>query len=91
MRSVMNDPSLAYGHVYQPWEILEQSITLLQTRLAKQEPASLTLDYLDSQYRELFKMLEDNGFCTVTAYTRPSISKDIWLRHQLRRIERYRD
>jgi hypothetical protein len=34
MRRVMNDPSFAYGLVYQPEEILEKSITLLQTRLA---------------------------------------------------------
>jgi hypothetical protein len=91
MRSVMNDPSFAYGHVYQPVDILEKSITMLQTRLAKQQPETLTMEYLDSQYSELFKMLVDNGFCIVAAYTSPSISKDIWLRHQLRRIERYRD
>ena len=36
-------------------------------------------------------MLVDNGFCTVTAYTQPTLSKDVWLRHQLSRIERYRD
>ena len=91
MRSVMNDPSFAYGHVYQPFDVLEKSITLLQTRLAKVEPATLTMDYLDQEYRGLFQMLVENGFCTVTAYTHPSISKDVWLRHQLSRIERYRE
>ena len=87
----MNDPSYAYGAVYGPAETLEKSITLLQTRLAKQSPESLTIDYLDTQYTGLFKMLVDNGLCAITAYTHPSISKDVWLRHQLGRIERYRD
>jgi IS1 family transposase len=91
MRSVMNDPSFAYGTVYGPNETLEKSITLLQTRLAKVDPQALTLDYLDSQYSSLFQMLVDHGLCAVTAYTRPIISKDVWLRHQLSRIERYRD
>ncbi len=91
MRSVMNDPSFAYGPVYEPTEVLEKSITLLQTRLAQAEPASLTMEYLDAQYSELFKMLVDHGFCTVTAYTQPMISKDIWFRHQLSRIARYRE
>jgi hypothetical protein len=91
MRSVMNDPSFAYGRVYQPEEVLEKCITLLQTRLAKIAPAQLTMDYLDREYNSLFQMLVDNGFCTVTAYTQPTISRDVWLRHQLSRIERYRD
>jgi hypothetical protein len=91
MRRVMNDPSFAYGHVYDPADVLEKSITLLQTRLAKSEPELLTLEYLDAQYSELFKMLVDNGLCAVSAYTRPSIPKDVWLRHQLGHIERYRD
>src|SRR5919201_1887862 len=50
MRSVMNDPSFAYGHVYQPVDVLEQCVMMLQTRLAKQQPESLTLEYLDRQY-----------------------------------------
>jgi hypothetical protein len=91
MRSVMNDPSFAYGQVYGPFDTLETSITLLQTRLAKVDPERLTLEYLDRQYQGLFNMLVDNGFCTVTAYTQPTLSKDVWLRHQLSRIERYRD
>jgi hypothetical protein len=91
MRSVMNDPSFAYGKVYGPAETLEKSITLLQTRLAKQEPASLTMEYLDTQYTELFNMLVQAGLCVVTAHTLPSISKDVWLRHQLSHIERYRE
>ena len=91
MRSVMNDPSFAYGHVYQPVDVLEQCVMMLQTRLAKQQPESLTLEYLDRQYSELFKMLVDNGLCAIVAYTRPTIPKDVWLRHQLRRIQRYRD
>ena len=91
MRSVMNDPSFAYGHVYHPMETLEKCITMLQTRLAKMRPETLTIEYLDSQYSGLFKMLVDEGFCAVSAYTHPTISKDVWLRHQLSRIERYRD
>ena len=91
MRSVMNDPSFAYGQVYQPTVVLEKSITLLQTRLAKVQPEALTIEYLDSQYSGLFKMLVEHGICTVTAYTLPTISKDVWLRHQLGRIARYRD
>ena len=87
----MNDPSYAYGAVYGPAETLEKSITLLQTRLAKQAPESLTIDYLDTQYTDLLKMLVDQGLCAITAYTQPSISKDVWLRHQLGHIERYRD
>lgn len=91
MRSVMNDPSFAYGRVYGPMETMEKCITLLQTRLAKAQPETLTLEYLDTQYSALFKMLVDNGLCAVTAYTQPTIPKDVWLRHQLSRIERYRD
>ncbi|HEX2326560.1 MAG TPA: hypothetical protein VHQ00_14275 [Chloroflexota bacterium] len=87
----MNDPSFAYGQVYGPFYTLEKSITLLQTRLAKMDPDRLTLEYLDQQYQGLFAMLVDHGFCTVTAYTLPTLSKDVWLRHQLSRIERYRD
>jgi hypothetical protein len=91
MRNVFNDPSFAYGKVYGPAETLEKSITLLQTRLAKQEPASLTMEYLENQYEGLFKMLVDEGLCVVTAHTSPTISKDVWLRHQLSNIERYRE
>lgn len=91
MRRVMNDPSFAYGHVYDPPDVLEKSITLLQTRLAQSEPELLTLEYLDTQYSALFKMLVDNGLCAVLAYTSPSIPKDVWLRHQLGRIQRYRE
>lgn len=87
----MSDPSFVYGRVYGPMEIIEKSIKLLQTRLAKMEPAALTIDYLDGQYTELLDMLVSNGLCAVTAYTQPTISKDVWFRHQLRHIERYRD
>ena len=91
MRSVMNDPSFAYGIVYAPMEIMEKSITLLQTRLAKMEPAVLTMEYLDTQYNRLFEMLVDSGLCVITAYTHSTISKDVWLRHQLTSLARYRD
>ena len=91
IRSVMNDPSFAYGEVYGPMEVMEKCIILLQTRLAKMRPEALTLDYLDAQYKDLFKMLVDHGLCVVTAYIQATISKDVWLRHQLRRIERFRD
>ena len=91
MRSVLNDPSFAFGKVYGPAETLEKSITLLQTRLAKQAPGSLTLEYLDHQYTSLFDMLVEAGLCVVTAHTSPSISKDVWFRHQLSHIERYRE
>jgi len=89
--SVMNDPSYAYGQVYGPMEIMDKCIKLLQTRLAKMAPETLTLEYLDSQYTELFKMLVDNNLCVITAYTQSTIPKDVWLRHQLSRIARYRD
>lgn len=87
----MNDPSFAYGQVYGPVETLEKSITLLQTRLAKEDPEALTMEYLDTQYTGLFNMLVEHGLCAVTAYTRPTIEKEVWLRHQLSRIARYRD
>ena len=87
----MNDPSYAYGQVYAPMEIMDKSIRLLQTRLAKMAPEALTLEYLDTQYTDLFKMLVDNGLCVVTAYTQSTLSKDVWLRHQLKGIARYRD
>jgi hypothetical protein len=87
----MNDPSFAYGHVYDPIDVIEKSVTLLQTRLAKAKPETLTIEYLDTQYSELFKVLVDSGLCAVTAYMQPMLPKDVWLRHQLRRIERYRD
>lgn len=91
IRHVMNDPSFAYGHVYHPFSTLEKCITLLQTRLAKMRPEDLTLEYLDRQYSQLFQMLVDSGLCAVTAYTQPMISKEVWLRHQLKTIARYRD
>jgi hypothetical protein len=87
----MNDPSFAYGAVYEPMETMEKCITLLQTRLAKMRPDLLTLEYLDSQYTDLFRMLVDNGLCVITAYTQSMISKDVWLRHQLGHISRWRD
>lgn len=91
IRSVMNDPSFAYGEVYGPMEVMEKGITLLQTRLATMRPEVLTLDYLDRQYTDLFQMLLDSGLCVITAYTTSTISKDVWLGHQLRHIQRYRD
>jgi hypothetical protein len=91
MRRVMNDPSYAYGEVYHPSETLEKSMTLLQTRLAKEDPAALTLEYLDTQYTGLFKMLVEHGLCAVSAYTQPMLPKEVWLRHQLKTIARYRD
>src|SRR5438094_3767885 len=86
--SVMNDPSYAYGQVYAPMETMEKCIRLLQTRLAKMAPEALTIEYLDSQYTALFRVLVDNGLCVVTAYTHSTISKDVWLRHQLKAIAR---
>ena len=91
MRSIMNDPAFAYGKVYGPTETLEKSITLLQARLAKARPETLTMEYLDSQYSGLFDMLVDSGLCVVTAHQAPMIAKDVWLRHQLSSIARYRD
>ena len=91
MRSIMNDPAFAYGKVYGPTETLEKSITLLQTRLAKERPEALTIEYLDSQYSGLFDMLVNSGLCVVTAHQSPMIAKDVWLRHQLTNIARYRD
>ncbi len=87
----MNDPAFAYGKVYAPMEVVEKSITMLQTRLAKLSPETLTLEYLDSQYSSLFRSLVESGLCVVTAYTQSTIPKDVWLRHQLRHIARYRD
>ena len=87
----MNDPSYAYGKVYAPMEIMEKCIKLLQTRLAKMAPEALTLEYLDTQYSELFEMLVSNDLCVVTAYTQATLSKDVWLQHQLRSIARFRD
>jgi hypothetical protein len=91
MRSVMNDPSFAYGRVYGPIEVVEKSITLLQTRLAKMDPDALTVEYLDNQYSELLQMLVDEGLCVITSYGQPSIPKDVWFRHQLTHIARYRE
>ena len=91
MRSIMNDPAFAYGTVYGPAETLEKSITLLQARLAKESPEALTIEYLDSQYRGLLDMLINSGLCVVTAHQAPLIAKDVWLRHQLTSIARYRD
>ena len=91
----------AAAQVPQPPEIAARSYLLLdvtanQILAAKdidtpEEPASLTIEYLDSQYSDLLKMLVDNGLCAVQAYTQPTIPKDVWLRHQLSHIERYRD
>jgi hypothetical protein len=87
----MSDPSFVYGRVYGPMEVVEKSIKLLQTRLAKMAPEALTIEYLDGQYTELLEMLVDNGLCTITAYTHPTIAKDVWFRHQLKRIARFRE
>jgi len=91
MRRLMNDPSFAYGRVYQPLEVVERSIILLQARLANQQPEQLTLEYLDEAYSNLLQMLVDSGLCTITAYGRPRMEKAVWLRHQLAEIARYRE
>jgi len=91
MHRLMNDPSFAYGRVYQPAEVVESSIVLLQTKLATLPSEELTLEFLDEQYTNLFNLLVESGLCYISAYTRAIMPKDVWLRCQLSQIRRFRE
>ena len=87
----MNDPSFAYGRVYQPLDVVESSIILMQTKLATLPSEQLTIEFLDDQYTNLFDLLVESGLCYVSAYMRAIMPKDVWLRCQLSQIQRFRD
>ncbi len=88
---LINDPSLAFGRVYEPFDVVESNIVLLQARLSTLPRAKLTLPYLESQYAGLLDRLEDSGETVITAYGQPSMPKDVWLTCQLSRIEKFRE
>ena len=88
---LINDPSLAFGRVYEPFDVVESNIVLLQARLSTLPRAQLTLPYLESQYAGLLDRLEDSGETVITAYGQPSMPKDVWLTCQLSRIEKFRE
>ena len=87
----MNDPSFAFGRVYEPLDVVEANVVLLQARLATKPKSQLTLDYIGAQFASLLSRLEDSGEAVITAYAQPTIPKDVWLTCQLLRIEKFRE
>ncbi len=88
---LINDPSLAFGRVYEPFDVVESNIVLLQARLSTLPRTQLTISYLESQYTSLLDRLEDSGETVITAYGQPIMPKDVWLACQLSRIEKFRE
>ena len=88
---LINDPSFAFGHVYEPFDVVEAYVVMLQARLATLPRAQLTLAYLESQFTELLQWLEESGEAVITAYAHPIMPKDLWLNCQLSRIEKFRE
>lgn len=88
---LINDPSLAFGRVYEPFDVVESNIVLLQARLSTLPRTQLTISYLESQYTCLLDRLEDSGETVITAYGQPIMPKDVWLTCQLSRIEKFRE
>jgi hypothetical protein len=88
---LINDPSLAYGHIYEPFDVVESNIVLLQARLATFPRADLTIAFLELQYTSLLDRLEASGETVITAFAHPIMPKDMWLTCQLSRIEKFRE
>ena len=88
---LINDPSLAFGRVYEPFDVVESNIVLLQARLSTLPRTQLTISYLESQYTCLLDHLENSGETVITAYGQPSMPKEVWLTCQLSRIEKFRE
>ena len=88
---MINDPSLAFGRVYEPFDVVESNIVLLQARLSTVPRAQLTLPFLETQYTCLLDRLVDSGETVITAYGQPIMPTDVWLACQLSRIEKFRE
>lgn len=88
---LINDPSFAFGRVYEPFDVVESNIVLLQARLSTLPKRALTIPYLESEYTDLLDRLENAGETIVTAYARPIMPMDVWLGCQLSRIEKFRE
>ena len=88
---LINDPSFAFGHIYEPFDVVESNIVLLQARLATLPKAKLTLAYLELEYTGLLDRLEGSGETVITAYAHPIMPRDVWLTCQLSRIEKFRE
>ena len=88
---LINDPSFAFGHIYEPFDVVESNIVLLQARLATLPRATLTLAYLELEFTGLLDCLEGLGETVITAYAHPIMPKDVWLTCQLSRIEKFRE
>ena len=87
----MNDPSFAFGRVYEPFDVVESNIVLLQARLSTLPRRDLTINYLEAEYTNLLDRLENAGETVVTAYARPIMPMELWLNCQLSRIEKFRE
>ena len=88
---LINDPSFAFGRVYEPFDVVESNIVLLQAKLSTLPKTALTISYLESEYTNLLDRLENSGETIVTAYARPILPMDVWLACQLSRIEKFRE
>ena len=88
---LINDPSFAFGRVYEPFDVVESNIVLLQAKLSTLPKAALTISYLESEYTNLLDRLENSGETIVTAYARPILPMDVWLTCQLSRIEKFHE
>lgn len=88
---LINDPSFAFGRVYEPFDVVESNIVLLQAKLSTLPKTVLTISYLESEYTSLLDRLENSGETVVTAYARPILPMDVWLTCQLSRIEKFRE
>ncbi|MCY4436088.1 MAG: hypothetical protein OXE05_01985 [Chloroflexi bacterium] len=88
---LINDPSFAFGRIYEPFDVVESNIVLLQARLSTLPKAELTIAYLESEYTTLLDRLENAGDTVVTAYARPIMPMEVWLACQLSRIEKFRE
>ena len=88
---LINDPSFAFGRVYEPFDVVESNIVLLQAKLSTLPKTELTIPYLESAYTSLLDRLENTGETIVTAYARPIMPMDVWLTCQLSRIEKFRE
>lgn len=88
---LMNDPSFAFGRIYEPFDVVESNIVLLQARLATLPRAELTLAFLELEYTNLLDRLEVAGETVITAYAQPIMPMDVWFNCQLTRIEKFRE
>jgi hypothetical protein len=87
----MNDPSFAFGTVWEPMVTVERSLVLLQTRLAALPEKQLTDAYLKDQYLGLLHSLVVSRLLVVTSFTQPTIDEATWFAYQRSQIARFRE